>query len=95
MFKLFDYVLDKFDFSYEIVSIYVLLKGIKLILLYFSVDSGGKKFDFRLVDEGVKVFFVRYEYYDIVGSKVLFLFFIMIMKKVWSRKFLICFVFEK
>lgn len=95
MFKSFDYVPDKFDFSHETVPIYALLKGTKLTLSYPSVDSGGKKFDPRSVDEGAKVLFARHEHYDIAGSKVSLLPSTMTMKKVWSRKFPICLVLEK
>jgi len=95
MFKSFDYVADKFDFSHETVPIYASLKGTKLTLSYPNVDSAGKRFDPRSIDEGAKVLFARHEHYDIAGSKVSLLPSTMTMKKVWSRKFPICLVLEK
>ena len=95
MFKSFDYVIDKFDFSHETVPIYASLKGTKLTLSYPKVDSAGKKLDPRSIEEGAKVLFARHEHYDIAGSKVSLLPSTMTMKKVWSRKFPICLVLEK
>lgn len=95
MFKSFDYAQDKFDFSHETVPIFASLKGTKLTLSHPKVDSTGKKFDPRSVDEGTTVLFSRHEHYDIAGSKVSLLPSTMTMKKVWSRKFPICLVLEK
>ena len=95
MFKSFDYVPDKFDFSHETVPIYASLKGTKLTLSYPDVDSTGKKFEPRSIDEGAKVLFSRHEHYDIAGSKISLLPSTMKMKKVWSRKFPICLVLHK
>ena len=95
MFKSLDYVPDKFDFSHDTVPIYAALKGTKLTLSYPNVDSAGKKFDPRSIEEGAKVLFARHEHYDIAGSKVSLLPSTITMKKVWSRKFPICLVLEQ
>ena len=95
MFKSFDYSPDKFDFSHETIPIFASLKGTKLTLSHPKVDSTGKKFDPRAVEEGTSVSFSRREHYDIAGSKVSLLPATMTMKKVWSRKLPICLVLEK
>ena len=95
MFKSFDYVPDKFEFSSETVAVFAKLEGTKLTLSHPKVDGTGKKFDPRSIEEGTNVPFSRHEYYDIAGSKVSLLPSTMTMKKVWSRKFPICLVLEK
>ena len=95
MFKSFDYVQDKFDFSGETVPIFASLNGTKLKLSHPRVDDTGKKFDPRSIEEGANILFSRHEHYDISGSKVSLLPPTMTMKKVWSRKSPICLVLEK
>lgn len=86
MFKSFDYVPEKFEFSSETMPVFASLKGTKLTLSHPKREGTGKKFDPRSVEEGANILFSRHEHYDIAGSKVSLLPSTMTMKKVWSRK---------
>lgn len=95
MFKSFDYIPDKFEFSAETIPVFASLNGTNLKLSHPHVEDSGKKFDPRSIEEGASVSFSKHEHYDLTGSKVSLLPVSMTMKKVWSRKFPICLALEK
>lgn len=95
MFKSFDYIPDKFEFSAETIPVFASLNGTNLKLSHPHVEDSGKKFDPRSIEEGASVSFSKHEHYDLTGSKVSLLPASMTMKKVWSRKFPICLALEK
>lgn len=95
MFKSFDYIPDKFEFSAETIPVFASLNVTNLKLSHPHVEDSGKKFDPRSIEEGASVSFSKHEHYDLTGSKVSLLPASMTMKKVWSRKFPICLALEK
>lgn len=95
MFKSFDYIPEKFEFSAETIPVFASLNGTNLKLSHPHVVDSGKKFDPRSIEEGASVSFSKHEHYDLTGSKVSLLPASMTMKKVWSRKFPICLALEK
>ena len=95
MFKSFDYIPEKFEFSAETIPVFASLNGTNLKLSHPHVEDSGKKFDPRSIEEGASVSFSKHEHYDLTGSKVSLLPASMTMKKVWSRKFPICLALEK